>query len=663
MRDLHPGYSSAVDVVEEAAWCRILEQFDDANIYQTWPYDEVRCGRANISHLVLRKNGDIVAAAQARIVKAPLLKVGIAYVRWGPLWRRREDKADPEIFRQAIRALRNEYACRRGLVLRFYPSLFSDESSPFLTILEEEGFSAFDGEKRSRTLLLDVSRPLEKLRAGLRPHWHRYLKVAERNELEIVEGSEDELFEEFVKIYREMVARKRFAEPNDIDEFRRIQRRLPEKLKMKIMLCRSGGEVCAGLVCSSIGNTAVYLFGATSDAGLKKRGSYLLHWRLIEWLSKKGRAVYDLNGIDPVVNTGTYKFKTDLCGNNSRDVYFLGRFDSYTNVLSHACVASGDSLRRIYRVLRKNATERAERAPVMTEERNGVGVQAGGRPTISAAKPLSEHPRVGHQPAESAEAPSTGLLILNADDWGRDRLTTDRTLECTVRGAVSSVSAMVFMEDSERAAALARERRIEAGLHLNFTTAFSASGCPARLLKRQQEIGRHLLRHRLAQVVLHPGLARSFEYVVAAQLDEFRRIYGADPERLDGHHHMHLCENVLFARLLPPGTIVRRNFSFERREKSPWNRLYRQVVDRRLARRHRLVDFFFSLPPLEPSGRLDRIFARARKSVVEVETHPVEPAEYRFLIKGEIFRQIGDVRIAPPSAIPWRARSVEGYRS
>lgn len=255
---------------------------------------------------------------------------------------------------------------------------------------------------------------------------------------------------------------------------------------------------------------------------------------------------------------------------------------------------------------------------------------------------------------EEGEPPHHGLLIVNADDWGRDPVTTDRILECSLRGAISSVSTMVFMEDSERAAAIARERGIEAGLHLNFTTQFSASGCPARLLKHQQELTRYLLRHRLAQVLFHPGLIHSFEYVVAAQLDEFRRIYGADPYKLDGHHHMHLCANVLLQRLLSPGTIVRRNFSFQPGEKGLWNRLYRQFVDRRLARRHRLVDFFFSLTPLAPPSRLHRIFSLARQFIVEVETHPVNPEEYRFLVAGEIFRLAGDVRLAPPSALPRR---------
>src|SRR3989454_7832617 len=248
-------------------------------------------------------------------------------------------------------------------------------------------------------------------------------------------------------------------------------------------------------------------------------------------------------------------------------------------------------------------------------------------------------------------APAVGLLILNADDWGRDRGTTGRILDCALRGAVSSVSAMVFMEDSERAAAIALDRKIEAGLHLNLTTRFSTPGCPVRLGERQGQLARYLLRHRLAQAVFHPGLIRSFEYVVAAQRDEFRRLYGTDPDRLDGHHHMHLCANVFLGGLLPPGTLVRRNFSFQAGEESLWNRLYRRFVDGMLARRHRLVDFFFSLQPHEPPGRLQRIFSLAREFVVEVETHPVHPEEYRFLTGGEISRRAGDVRIAPPSAV------------
>jgi predicted glycoside hydrolase/deacetylase ChbG (UPF0249 family) len=242
-------------------------------------------------------------------------------------------------------------------------------------------------------------------------------------------------------------------------------------------------------------------------------------------------------------------------------------------------------------------------------------------------------------------------LIINADDWGRTSETTDRTLECILGGAVSSVSAMVFMEDSERAAAVARERRVDAGLHLNLTSEFTAPGTPARLLEHQQRLSRFLRRHRLAPLLFHPGLTQSFEYVVAAQSDEYARLYGAEPARMDGHHHMHLCSNVLLAEILAPGTLVRRSFSFRRGEKSALNRLYRYLVDRRLVRRHHLTDYFFSLPPLHPAERLQAIFRLAVESSVEVETHPVNPEEHRFLAGGAIFRLTRDIPIARSFAL------------
>jgi predicted glycoside hydrolase/deacetylase ChbG (UPF0249 family) len=237
-------------------------------------------------------------------------------------------------------------------------------------------------------------------------------------------------------------------------------------------------------------------------------------------------------------------------------------------------------------------------------------------------------------------------LIVNADDWGRDRNTTDRILECSLRGALSSASAMVFMSDSERAAALARERGVDVGLHLNLTEAFLSPVGYADLAEHHSRVASFLLRSRFSQVVYHPRLANSFEYLVRAQLDEFHRLYGFAPDRIDGHHHMHLCANVLFGELVPAGTLVRRSFSFARGEKSWANRLYRKFVDRRLKRRHRLADFLFSVTPVQDSKRLQRIFSLARQAVVELETHPVNPEELRFLGSEKMQELLGDLSIA-----------------
>lgn len=262
---------------------------------------------------------------------------------------------------------------------------------------------------------------------------------------------------------------------------------------------------------------------------------------------------------------------------------------------------------------------------------------------------------VGSHQYEASERRSA-TVIVNADDWGRDVQTTDRTFDCALHSVISSVGAMLFMEDSERAADLARQHGIDAGLHLNFTMPFTAPRCPSLLLEHQEKLSRFLTSHRLAPLVYHPCLAASFEYVVKAQQEEYERLYGAPASRMDGHHHMHLCMNVMLQKLIPPGVIVRRNFTFGREEKSYFNRLYRGWQDRRLAQHYRIADYFFDLIPLQQS-RLQKIFELAIRFNVEIETHAIDDKQYRFLLDREFSSCAGDVGIARGYVL----RSDSGY--
>jgi len=301
IRALDAGFTAKSDVADETGWNRIVEEFDDANVYQTWAFTAATSNPRTMSHLLLKKDGEVVAAAQVRLVKVPILKAGIAYVRWGPLWRRTGVKSDVNIFRQAIRALRNEFSCRRGLVLRLFPMAFEDASASISTILTDEGFAA-NRETRSRTILVDITPPVDALRQGMAPHWQRELKLAERKNLKIIAGSDDQLFGRFLEIYREMVARKNFREGTNIEEFRQMQAQLPETQKMRIMLAMSDAGLCAGVIYSAMGKTAVYLYGATSKIGMKSNGSYLLHWNLIRELRN------DSSWISPANTAGTFIF-------------------------------------------------------------------------------------------------------------------------------------------------------------------------------------------------------------------------------------------------------------------------------------------------------------------------------------------------------------------
>jgi len=335
-------YSSEFDRCSKDDWYRTIDRFSDANIYQTWSYDAVRCGERNLSHFVLRSGSEVVAAAQARLVKVPLLGIGVAYIRWGPMWRRSGHEPDSQIFRMALRELRQEYVVRRRMILRIFPYAFADGEEDVSSCLLAEGYQPVPDENAGRTLLLDLTPSEEEIRKNLAQKWRNCLNRAERNELSVVSGTEDDLFETFIGLYRQLLDRKQFIEPNDINEFRKIQQDLPQRWKMRIFLCDSGGPTSAGAICAATGDTGSYLFGAINEEGMKNKGSYLLQWKAIQWMKNQGCSRYNLNGINPKSNPGSYHFKAGIAGKTGRDLAYLGRFDCYRSRFALHCAKIGD---------------------------------------------------------------------------------------------------------------------------------------------------------------------------------------------------------------------------------------------------------------------------------------------------------------------------------
>jgi chitin disaccharide deacetylase len=227
------------------------------------------------------------------------------------------------------------------------------------------------------------------------------------------------------------------------------------------------------------------------------------------------------------------------------------------------------------------------------------------------------------------------MLIINADDWGRSPAETDAALLCFKAGRISSVSAMVFMEDSERAAELALANGIDAGLHLNFDQALPGTGCSEVHADRHRRISNFLNRNKYSQLLYNPMLRGAFAYCYRAQADEFERLYGRPPKHIDGHHHMHLCGNMVWSTIIPRGSKVRRNFSFWPGEKSFLNRAYRTLLDRWLQRRYQLTDYFFDLTQCLQQNKLPRVQALAQYSEVELMTHPIVPTESEYLMGPE----------------------------
>jgi lipid II:glycine glycyltransferase (peptidoglycan interpeptide bridge formation enzyme) len=75
-------------------------------------------------------------------------------------------------------------------------------------------------------------------------------------------------------------------------------------------------------------------------------------------MKERGCLSSNLNGINPQTNPGTYVFKQGLAGKSSRDVYYLGRFDSCPGP-AQACLArAADSIKPLYKKIKSLFGER-----------------------------------------------------------------------------------------------------------------------------------------------------------------------------------------------------------------------------------------------------------------------------------------------------------------
>jgi hypothetical protein len=340
-----------IDAMDGTEWSELLSQFDDASIYQTWSYGAVHWGEGQLSHVVLKRDGKAAAIAQARVLKLPALRTGIAYVRWGPLCRPRGGRLDQEAFEQILLAIKHEYVGRRGLLLRMIPPVFENDAyGPQVKMaLEATGLMPQSTTPSYYTLRVNLDRPLLELRRSLDQKWRNCLNNAERNGLGVIHTPTLDLYDKFLSAYREMRARKSFDTTVDVVEFRKVQAQLPQALKMETFVCEKEGKLLNAIVLSAIGDTAIYLLGATSADGLKMKGAYLLQWHAIQWLKERGCRWYDLGGINPERNPGVYHFKSGLGG---EETHQLATFELSKSWMSNFCVSAGEKAQALVGKLR-----------------------------------------------------------------------------------------------------------------------------------------------------------------------------------------------------------------------------------------------------------------------------------------------------------------------
>jgi len=221
------------------------------------------------------------------------------------------------------------------------------------------------------------------------------------------------------------------------------------------------------------------------------------------------------------------------------------------------------------------------------------------------------------------------MLIINADDLGMNKLSTNRIIACYDKRLITSTTAMVFMLDTLRAAELASSRNIGVGLHLNFTTPFTCPPRNSNLEDLHRKLIKMFVSYRYCRYLYNPALHDNIYYCFQAQYDEFLQVFGKQPSHIDGHHHIHLATNILFGSVLPPGIKIRKNRDPDQHP-NPVGSFLRNRVTQYIKRKFVTTDLFYPIFPLS-DARVAQKILKARFMNVELMVHPGEEYEFSYM--------------------------------
>ena len=313
-----------IDDFNKQQWEHYASEFADYSIYQTWAYQQVRAdmSRQKISRIIVRnEKGNIATMGQVRIRHFKALGLKVGYIQWGPMLRGKDGRFC--CIPAPLDKLREYYLSTKVDILRVVPNLYADEGS-FTDMFEAAGFEYVPNVSRYHTMLFPLDISQEKMRKKLHRKWRGVLNKVEKRNIEIKEGCDDKFLAVLDGIYKSVKKRKKFK-GLDLQVYARTQQLLSPKQKINVVLAYYDGEVLTADATSYLGDTAVGLFQASTEQGLKYGTSYLVWWKALLAAQHAGMKRYDLGGIDPDKNPSVYQFKLRM---GAEEAFHIGSFEA-----------------------------------------------------------------------------------------------------------------------------------------------------------------------------------------------------------------------------------------------------------------------------------------------------------------------------------------------
>ncbi|WP_300301752.1 peptidoglycan bridge formation glycyltransferase FemA/FemB family protein [Ferrovibrio sp.] len=307
-----------------AVWIAAHDAMRQSVLEQSWCYGEAvasaSAGRVCPERWLFRRQDRVIALAQVFARRIGPLGCFIRLVR-GPLFAPGLDRASRDA---VLTLIRMQYPWRQRRLLWWLPELNGGSDSE--TTMARLGLRPMVSGYSS--IRMDLTPPLERLRAQLDGKWRNTLKTAEKSALllEVASRAEgtwhDEAFTALMGEHDEHRLENRFLGPDAVfySAFADAVGRSNDANEDALLLWAHAGlhlgkaRPIAGILVLRHGRGATYAMGWSNEAGRLVKAHYRLIWRAMAELKSRGVTQFDLGGVDTERGAGVARFKLGLGG-------------------------------------------------------------------------------------------------------------------------------------------------------------------------------------------------------------------------------------------------------------------------------------------------------------------------------------------------------------
>ena len=242
---------------------------------------------------------EVVALARVETRKVPFL----GRVAWMP--------------RGPVLSVLNEdrYECPQSLIKYLKAERFIlCGCNSWAEVSDDEGDSKY--VDNPMTIWIDLSVGKEQLLKNIDKQWRYGARRALREGIVVEQTKNLGDVAEFYRLCQEVSEAKSFALPatQGLMESLLALSKQDSPVEALLFVGRYNGTLCAGVFVMRVGKQVHYIWGGVNREYSKLRPGEAVQWAVMEWAIDNGCELYDLEGIDPVNNPGTYQFKKKMGG-------------------------------------------------------------------------------------------------------------------------------------------------------------------------------------------------------------------------------------------------------------------------------------------------------------------------------------------------------------